>query len=373
MTNTVSIQVRRRVATVLVTIALVSIGAAAQEPQREAGSVVTLPSSSEPPPFSNLRGFSDDYQIGAGDQLDIQVVGHDDLRQTLRVLNSGEISYPLLGLVKVADLNAFEVEEEIARRLKDRDLVSDAEVMVFIREYQAKPIYVLGAVMNPGEYVMSQELTAADAVLLAGGLRFNAADEALLHRRTSGASSGVSASTVAAQPTVPRPGFEMVPIDLRPLKEGRFLESTLPLRRGDVLVVPDQHLHPFFVVGEVFDPRNFFYVPGKVLMASQAISWAGGPMPDAKMSKGMLVRYDDQGGRSERRVDFAAILSGKQPDFEIQPNDVIFIPGSRMKTIGYGLLDNADNMAMYGAFRVGRTYQLPDGATDRDRERGQIQ
>jgi hypothetical protein len=37
-------------------------------------------------------------------------------------------------------------------------------------------------------------------------------------------------------------------------------------------------------------------------------------------------------------VDFAAILSGKQPDFKVLPNDIIFIPGSKYKTLAYGLL-----------------------------------
>jgi len=56
------------------------------------------------------------------------------------------------------------------------------------------------------------------------------------------------------------------------------------------------------------------------------------------MSDGLLVRYDEQGNRKEIPVDFAAILDGRQPDFPIQPNDIIFIPGSTAKNVGYGML-----------------------------------
>lgn len=56
------------------------------------------------------------------------------------------------------------------------------------------------------------------------------------------------------------------------------------------------------------------------------------------MSEGILLRYDEAGVRQELAVDFSAILRGKEPDFEILPNDIIFIPGSNAKTLGYGLL-----------------------------------
>ena len=32
------------------------------------------------------------------------------------------------------------------------------------------------------------------------------------------------------------------------------------------------------------------------------------------------------------------LLKGKKPDFAIEPNDIIFIPGSSVKTLAYGLL-----------------------------------
>jgi hypothetical protein len=57
------------------------------------------------------------------------------------------------------------------------------------------------------------------------------------------------------------------------------------------------------------------------------------------MSKGILLRFDGQGGRKELPVDFDAILRGRLADFPIQEDDIIFIPGSNVKTLGYGLLN----------------------------------
>jgi polysaccharide export outer membrane protein len=312
------------------------------------------------PTFVNLSGFSNDYQIGIGDLLEIQVVGQTDLNQTLRVSNAGEVSFPRLGLIPVADLTTFEAESSIADRFRDKGLIQQAEVLITVREYQAKPIYVSGAVPNPGEFIMSQELTLADAVLLAGGLQGNAADEGLLHRRISPEATSASVATVSANPTVATPGTEIIKVDLRPLKEGRFHEAAVPLKVGDVLVVPQAVMNAFFIVGEVLTPRNFSYRPTQTVMVSQAISWAGGPLPTAKMSDGMLVRVDEQGNRTEMKVDYQEILKGNQQDIALHPNDIIFIPGSKVKTITHALLGMTDQMVMAGTFRVARTYQLPD-------------
>ena len=341
-------------------VALSAAGGRAQNAAVQPAGPQTTAQPTFEPTFVNLSGFSNDYQVGPGDLLEIQVVGQDSLRQTLRVSNSGDISFPMLGLVKVVDLTSFEIEGAIAARLRDRGLLQQPEVLVYVREYQAKPIYVSGAVTNPGEFIMSQELTVSDAILLAGGLQFNAASEGYLHRRVSAEGESWPVDAIAGNASVAKPGVEIITVDLQPLKEGRFLEAALPLRRGDVLIVPQQQLNPFFVAGEVITPRNFFYSPKQTIMASQAISSAGGPTPTAKLSEGMLVRYDDHGKRTELKVDYGAILRGKQPDFPIQPNDLIFIPGSKVRTIAQGMLLLTDTMVMTTSFRVARTYQMPD-------------
>jgi hypothetical protein len=59
-------------------------------------------------------------------------------------------------------------------------------------------------------------------------------------------------------------------------------------------------------------------------------------------------------------MDWGAIIRGKQKDFPIEPNDILFVPGSGIKTITHGLLLLTGNMMQSTAFRIGRTYQLPD-------------
>ena len=42
--------------------------------------------------------------------------------------------------------------------------------------------------------------------------------------------------------------------------------------------------------------------------------------------------------REEYDVNFAWILDGRQADMNVYPNDVIFVPGSGKKDVGYGLV-----------------------------------
>ena len=50
---------------------------------------------------------------------------------------------------------------------------------------------------------------------------------------------------------------------------------------------------------------------------SRALS-AAGPTSTAKMSEGIVVRYEPNGARTELPVDFLAILQGRQPDLDVE-------------------------------------------------------
>ncbi|HXK60294.1 MAG TPA: polysaccharide biosynthesis/export family protein [Acidobacteriota bacterium] len=291
--------------------------------------------------FLRLPGLSRDYRLGPGDRLQIEVVGAGPFSgfQSVRISNEGDINLAYVGLVKAADLTAAELEARIARALKEKKLLKDPEVLVFIEEYRHKPIYVLGDVDVPGEYIMTQDLYLMDAILMAGGLDYTSADTAYLHRRKPGAPPPTEAE-LSQDPTGQKlkDVVEVIEVDLLPMKQGEMLKTNPLMRAGDVLFVPERKVDYYYVIGDVLR-AGIFEIPQKgELLASRAIAYGGGPTRTAKMSDGLLVRYDEQGNRKEIPVDFAAILDGRQPDFPIQPNDIIFIPGSTAKNVGYGML-----------------------------------
>ena len=280
-------------------------------------------------------GSARDYRLGAGDLLEIKVFGVDALCQTVRVSSEGTVSLPLLGQVEAAGFTRQELEERVASRLSEQRLVRDPQVTVFITEYRSQPVYVLGAVNKPGQYMISGQLRLIDAITIAGGLdpmRFG--DTILVKRQVS---SDGGPQSVLAPPAGEGANVESIPV--KGLLEKADLSQNILLRAGDIVQVQERKSEVFYVVGDVNKPGAFEFPRDQegVLRVSQAIVWAGGPTRTAKMKKGMLVRYAANTERQQMGVDFQAILRGKKPDLPVRPNDIIYIPGSTAKTLTYAL------------------------------------
>lgn len=310
--------------------------------------------------FANVRGESPEYRLGAGDVLEIHVVDAPELNQTIQVSVGGDINFLPVGGIPVAGLTAAEAEDRIAAALKERRLVREPQVLIFIREYKAKRVYVLGELVFPGEFVMSQSLTVMDAILLAGGLGPYPPRYGYLHHHISrmGEDRPPPAS-VLARPDAPREGTEIFKIDLQPFLEGKSPQPDLALQHGDYLIIPREEVEFFYVLGEVMNPLYYVYPTGRKLMVSQAIAQAGGPTMAAKTSQTIISRKDSKGKRQELKVDFASIIQGKKPDIEIYPEDVVYVPSSKLTIMKEDYITKTDLIIEGTAFRMGRYYQLP--------------
>lgn len=287
--------------------------------------------------LARLPGLSPDYRLGPGDEIEVVAPPLWEVGQAFKISSQGEIVLPFAGTFHAADLTTTDLESQIAQRLRDGDLVREPDVIVHITQFKAKSVHVVGEVDNPGQYVLSQDFTVSEMILLAGGLDITAADYGYLHRKTQPSAPDTPAEGLVSSPTVPEPGREVIRIDLRPLKTGGVIDPELRVRPGDVLVVPSREVRMFYVIGDVVRPGGYELPQSGTLSVSQAISNAGGPMPTAKMSQGLLLRYEG-GKRGEVKVDYAAILDGRQTDFVVRPDDVVFIPDSAGKILGYGLI-----------------------------------
>ena len=106
----------------------------------------------------------------------------------------------------------------------------------------------------------------------------------------------------------------------------------------DVINVPEREIELFYVIGEVAAAGAYELPRDQTLLVTQAIAWAGGPIKTANSKKGVLMRYSVEGTREEIAINLDHIIKGKRPDVPIRPNDVVFIPGSTFKRIGYALI-----------------------------------
>ena len=106
------------------------------------------------------------YRLNTGDHVQVTVFEEPDLSVDAILDDTGAISYPLLGELKVRGLTARELETEITNGLKGRFLINP-RVNVSIKEY--RPYFVRGEVSNPGSYAFKPGLTVEKAVSMAGG------------------------------------------------------------------------------------------------------------------------------------------------------------------------------------------------------------
>ncbi len=130
-----------------------------------------------------------DYRISGADLLQVTVLGEKDFDRTARVGQNGNISYPLVGEVKVGGLSTSEAERAIADGLKD--YLVKPQVTVFIKEYGNKKVFVFGQVFKPGavEIPTETKMTVLEAVSQAGGFtRIAAPDRTRVIRSVNGKS-----------------------------------------------------------------------------------------------------------------------------------------------------------------------------------------
>ncbi len=290
-----------------------------------------------------------EYQLGPGDLIGVSVMNVEALEKTVRVSVSGSITLPLVGKIRVGGLTGEQLEEHLTAVIQEKGLINNPEVSIFIKEFRSQPVFVLGSVRTPGQYVVSQPLRLVDVIAMAGGIDMERAADYLQFQRRGGAALHVPQLDKELQ------GSGVTRIDLRQLFEKGDAELNVAVQGGDVVFVPERVPQVFYVVGEVNHPGAFDLPRVEQLLLSQALAQAGGPMKTAKVGNGILVRYDEKGTRQELTVDFTDILKGKEPDLQVRANDVIFIPGSKFKTIGYGLLGTIPNTisgaVVYGARR----------------------
>jgi polysaccharide biosynthesis/export protein len=139
---------------------------------------------------------------------------------------------------------------------------------------------------------------------------------------------------------------------LKALLETGDLQRNVVVQGGDVIHIKERLVETIYVIGEVNRSGPYTKNPRQELRLSQIIAWAGGPTKTARLSKGILVRYKEDGQREELPVDFGQILKGKQENVFVRANDIIFVPGSRFKDLRNTLLTSLGGTLAAVPYRI---------------------
>ena len=180
-------------------------------------------SSVAPPPAAPAAApeFTDEYRIGVGDALSINVWRNEDLSVDVPVRPDGKVSVPLAGDVMVGNKTPEEVAADITDRLAT--FIRDPYVTVIVTDmgsdqYRSR-VRVTGAVEEPLSLPYRQGMTVLDIVLEAGGTtEFANEGSAVLYRRNG----------------------DRLDIQLNRILRRGEMATNYPLQPGDVVTVPER-------------------------------------------------------------------------------------------------------------------------------------
>jgi len=197
-----------------------------------------------------------DYVIGAGDLVRINVYQSPDLTLEARVTESGTISYPLLGTLKLGGLSVAQAEAEITRGLRDGRYLKNPQVTLMVTLVRGHQVSALGSVNKPGRYSIDLVgMRLSELLALAGGI----------------APGGSEIVTVTGERDGKRFRSE---IDLPALYGSKPGEDPV-LLNGDVLFVDRAPV--VYIYGEVQKPGPIRLERGMNVM--QALAAGGGVTP----------------------------------------------------------------------------------------------
>jgi polysaccharide biosynthesis/export protein len=289
-------------------------GVFAREPQN-AGSGATPPLPAAAASFSR-----ENYRIGPGDIVEIRVLGEEQMGSpATKVSEEGFIRSPFIDEdIRAQCLTERQLSQEISARLKK--YLKYPEVYVSVKEYNASPVAIIGAVNQPSRFSMQRKMRLIEMLTYAGGVRDGAGK--VLHIVHVGSGGAACDAETAAGPN----DDPTETVNLAKLLEGDLKQDRI-MRPGDIVIVPNADM--VFIAGEVLKPNAYPLREGMTL--TQALALAGGPSAIAKTTAIRIVRQEPGKPKAEINVDLKAVQANKAPDPLLFANDVIEIPDSSGK------------------------------------------
>jgi polysaccharide biosynthesis/export protein len=177
------------------------------------GLVPTKPLSQRQP----LPG-SPQYKLRSGDTIELDFRLSPELNQTVLIDQDGSVSLLVIGRVQLAGLTVQDARQLIVA--KESQHLVNPEVNIQVTNFQHFYVVVAGEVYLPQKIELREDMTALQAIILAGGVKISGREtQVLLYRRVN--------SEFA----------EVHQLNLR-VKKTSQLENDMKLAPGDLILVP---------------------------------------------------------------------------------------------------------------------------------------
>lgn len=274
------------------------------------------------------------YVLGPGDQFSLEIAELEELNGKVhRIDSDGTVTLPLVGRVQAAGLTLPQFEADLDKRLLGQ--VREPRITVTVTETLSQPVTVLGEVNSPGIHQIRGTRSLEEVLSLAGGLKTDAGYRVTITRK-------------AAYGTLPLQDVRVDAVDkvstgevsVNDIIEARDPGENIEIRPYDVITVPRAKL--VYVMGEVRKPGGFTLDQHKSVSILQILAMADGLTPSAAKQSTVVMRQEPGTDmRTEIHLDLRKVMSGKNADFMLQPDDILFVPNSLSHTIRVRALEVA--------------------------------
>ena len=266
------------------------------------------------------------YILDANDQILIRVPQAEELNEkAFRIDGDGNLQLPVVGPVKASGLTLQQLEADLTKLLVV--FYRSPRVSLTVVQYRGDPVIFLGAFVKPGIYPLQGRRTLVEMLMTVGGLQPNASRRLRVARRAEWGRIPLAGAQEDRERKI-----SSANISISRLLETMEPEEDIVLMPYDVIRVGAEEM--VYLSGDAGKSGGFPLNDRDSLSVMQLMSVSGGVPATADPERAKVLRQIlDTNRRAEIPLNVKSILEGKSPDFQLMPNDVLFIPRAKGSTM----------------------------------------
>jgi len=242
----------------------------------------------------------DDYLLGPGDQVQLQVAGPMDFSSTLVLDRNGQVTLPKIGPVVLAGVAVRDLERTLSMHLGK--VFTNFKASASLGRLRSIQVYVVGQAQQPGTFQLSSLSTLVNALFASGG-------------------PGANGSMRAIE--LKRGGKTVTTLDLYEFISRGDKTHDLPLLSGDVIVIPPVGAR-VAITGALDQAAIYELKPGAAAL-QDILHLSGGVPTLATTQKALLERINPASNPPRQVTELVLDANGLQS--KLQDGDVVTLLG----------------------------------------------
>jgi len=285
------------------------------------------------------------YTLGPGDQIVVRAADIEEITdKPIPIDSRGYVDLPMIGRMLAAGLTTEQLEVDAQARMKK--YLVDPKISIYVAEIHSQPISVLGAVQQPGVHQLQGQKTLFEVLSLAGGLKDNSGNVVKITRKLMW-----GRIPLADAKDDPSGQFSVASVDVKEIMSASNPAANIVIKPEDVISIPRADV--IYAIGAVKKPGGYMLGVNQSLSVLQILSLAEGLEKVAAISNSRIMRVvPGTTNRTEIPVDLKKILASKGSDIPLQADDILFVPVSTAKSVGYRTLEAIAQASTYTLYRI---------------------